>query len=187
MARLVVFTDASVLYGAIVRDLLLQLGADKMLDLKWTEAVHLEWMQALVRARPELADRVERTRSLMIATLPDAMVRGYEHRIDGLDLPDPDDRHVLAAALECGAQMILTFNLRHFPEESLAPAVSAIHPDGLLPVLAAADPDRILASIRKVRHRMAAPSMTPAQFLDALLRAHLPLTAKALGPLQDRM
>ena len=63
MARLVVFTDANTLYGATLRDLLLQLGVDKVLSLKWTDAVHDEWTRAIVRSRPDLADRVERTRA----------------------------------------------------------------------------------------------------------------------------
>jgi hypothetical protein len=187
MARLVIFTDANVLYGSTLRDLLLQLGVDKIVSLRWTEAVHLEWTQALIRRRPDLTDRVERTRDLMIAALPEAVVRGYERRIGDLDLPDPNDRHVLAAALESGAHMILTFNLRHFPAESMPAGVAAIDPDTLLPLLVATDPAAIVAAVRKVRHRMANPQMTPVEYFDALLRAHLPLTAKALEAFQDEI
>jgi hypothetical protein len=153
MARLVVFTDANVLYGSTLRDLLLQLGVDKILSLRWTEAVHAEWAEALVRARPDLADRVERTRRIMVAALPEAMVGGYEH----------------------------------FPAEAMPAEVSAIHPDTLLSLLVAADPPPVLAAARKVRHRMAKPQMTPAQYLEALLRAHLPLTARALEPFQNQI
>jgi len=187
MPRLVTFIDANVLYGATSRDLLLQLGTDKILSLKWSETVHLEWTQALVRSRPDLADRVDRTCSLMVAALPDAMVLGYEHRIDDLNLPDQNDRHVLAAALECGAHMILTFNLRHFPQEALPTSVAAVHPDTLLSLLVTASRVPVLAAIRKVRRRLANPPMTPAQYLDALRHAHLPLTAKALQAFQDEI
>lgn len=187
MPSLVVFTDANVLYGSTLRDLLLQLGVDKIVSLKWTEAVYLEWTQALIRSRPDLADRMQRTGGIMVAALSDAMVSGYEHRVDDLDLPDPDDRHVLAAALESGAQMILTFNLRHFPAEAMPAVVAAVHPDALLSLLLAADPTPVLAAIRKVRQRMAKPPMTSADYLDALLRAHLPLTANALQLFQDQI
>jgi hypothetical protein len=187
MARLVVFTDANVLYGATLRDLLLQLGVDKIVSLRWTEAVHLEWTQALIRARPDLVDRVERTRGIVVAALPEAMVRGYEHRIDDLDLPDPNDRHVLAAALECDARVILTFNLRHFPKEAMPAGVVTIHPDTFLSLLLAADSGFVLPAIRKVRQRMANPQMAPAAYLDTLLRAQLPLTVKALESFQDQI
>jgi hypothetical protein len=54
----------------------------------------------------------------MKRVLPEADIRGYEHRIASLVLPDPSDRHVLAAAIEAGAETILTFNVRHFPVET---------------------------------------------------------------------
>ena len=187
MAPLVVFTDANVLYGATLRDLLLQLGTDKVLSLKRSETVHREWTQALVRSRPDLADRVDRTLSLMLAALPDAMVRGYEHRIDDLDPPGQKDRHVLAAALECGAHMILTFNVRDFPQEALPAGIAAVHPDTLLSLLVTASPVPVLAAVRKVRGRLVNPPMTASEYVDALRHAALPLTAKALEALQDDM
>jgi hypothetical protein len=156
-------------------------------SLRWTEAAHLEWTQALIRSRPDLAGRVERTRGIVVEALPEAMVRGYAHRIDDLDLPDPNDRHVLAAALECGAQMILTFNLRHFPKEAMPTGVATVHPDAFLSLILAADSASVLAAVRKVRHRMANPQMTPSEYLDALLRAQLPLTVMALESFQDQI
>lgn len=68
----------------------------------------------------------------MIKAVPDCLVSGFEHLVDGLDLPDPDDRHVLAAAVRAGAQAIITANLTDFPAAKLKPyAVEAIHPDDL--------------------------------------------------------
>jgi hypothetical protein len=187
MAPPVVFTDANVLYGATLRDLLLQLGTDKVLSLKWSETVHLEWTQALVRSRPDLAGRVDRTLSLMLAALPDAMVRGHEHLIDELNLPDGNDRHVLAAALECGAHMILTFNVRDFPREALPAGIAAVHPDVLLSLLVGASPVPVLAAVRKVRGRLVKPPMTAGEYVDALRQAALPLTAKAVEAFQGEI
>lgn len=66
----------------------------------------------------------------MIEAVPDCLVRGYEPLIRGLVLPDPDDRHVLAAAVKCGAQAIVTFNLRDFPASALQELeIEALHPD----------------------------------------------------------
>lgn len=147
--------------------------------------MHLEWTQALVRSRPDLAGRVDRTLSLMLAALPDAMVRGHEHRVADLDLPDGKDRHVLAAALECDAPMILAFNVRDFPREALPEGIAAVHPDVLLSLLVRASPLPVLAALRKVRGRLVNPPMTAGEYVDALRHAALPLTVKALQALQD--
>ncbi|MDZ7844387.1 MAG: PIN domain-containing protein [Anaerolineales bacterium] len=84
----------------------------------------------LLAQRPELADAVERTRELMDRAVPDCLVEGYEPGVEGLRLPDPNDRHVLAAAICAGAQTIVTFNLKDFPSEALKPyGIEAIDPD----------------------------------------------------------
>jgi hypothetical protein len=72
--------------------------------------------------RPDLKpESLARTRELMRIAVPDCLVTGHEHLIDGLDLPDRDDRHVLAAAIHAGAQTIVTANLKDFPSVALAP------------------------------------------------------------------
>jgi hypothetical protein len=69
----------------------------------------------------------------MCKAIPDCLVTRYEDLIEGLSLPDPDDRHVLAAAIRGGAQAIVTYNLKDFPEKALAPYdIEALHPDGFL-------------------------------------------------------
>src|SRR5260370_26917417 len=88
----------------------------------WSAAVHEEWICALLRRRPDLSrERLERTRMLMDLHAADALVTGYEDLIEALKLPDPDDRHVLAAAIRGRADVIVTANLRHFPANILAP------------------------------------------------------------------
>lgn len=74
-------------------------------------------VEAIIRRQPELRSRLARTRQLMIEAVPDCLVTGYESLIDGLTLPDPDDRHVLAAAIRCDAQVIVTLNLRDSPAD----------------------------------------------------------------------
>jgi hypothetical protein len=94
--RFTVVYDACVLYPAPLRDLLMRLA-----------------LTDLSRAQ------LERTRSLMNAYVRDALVDGYQSLVPALELPDPNDRHVLAAAIQCGADLILTFNLDDFPEQAL--------------------------------------------------------------------
>jgi hypothetical protein len=120
-----------VLYPAPLRDLLLWLALSGLYWPRWTAMIHEEWMRSLLKNRPELArDRLERTRDLMNKAVPDCLVEGYDGLIAGLSLPDPDDRHGLAAAIHGGAEAIVTFNLTDFPAGTLAAhGIQAQHPD----------------------------------------------------------
>ena len=130
MAFLVVY-DACVLYPAPVRDLLLRIAGTGLIRARWTDLILDECFRSILSVRSDLSPAaLERTRTLMNQAVPDCLIRGYESFVDGLSLPDPDDRHVLAAALRAGAQVIVTFNMKDFPEAALAPyGVEAKHPD----------------------------------------------------------
>lgn len=117
---LTAFYDASVLYPAELRNLLMHLALTGLFRARWSAAVHQEWINALLRRRPDLSRKsLERTRTPMDLHATDALVTGYEDLIGSLHLPDPDDRHVLAAAIRCRADVIVTANLRDFPAEAL--------------------------------------------------------------------
>jgi len=97
-ARLIAFLDASVLYSAPLRDLLMHLAVRDLFAARWSDRVHEEWIAALLRNRRDLTqEQLARTRRLMDENINDALVSGYEHIVDQLTLPDADDRHVLAA------------------------------------------------------------------------------------------
>src|SRR5689334_18975619 len=88
---------------------------------KWTDAIHEEWMRNVRKDYPDITQaQTERIRDLMNGHVRDCLVTGYEDLIETLDLPDPDDRHVLAAAIRAGADVIVTTNLADFPKEALA-------------------------------------------------------------------
>jgi predicted nucleic acid-binding protein len=119
MPLTVVFA-ACVLYPAPLRDLLMHLAVTDVVRARWTESIHDEWIRSVLADRPDLTrEQLERTRSLMNTHVRDALVEGYESLIPGLTLPDPEDRHVLAAAIRAGASVIVTFNLRDFPADAL--------------------------------------------------------------------
>ena len=105
MAFTAVF-DANVLYPAAQRDILIRLAQAGLFRGRWTDRILDEMERAIVRRQPELADKLIRTRHLMCEAVHDCLVVGYEHLIDVFELPDADDRHVLAAAIRCGAQVI---------------------------------------------------------------------------------
>ncbi len=121
MANFTVVYDACLLYPASLRDLAVELARTGLIRAKWTSRIHTEWMQGVLRDRPELdRARLQRVADLMNSAILDCLVTGFEPLEAGLtSLPDPNDRHVLAAAIHCGAQEIVTFNLRDFPEDVL--------------------------------------------------------------------
>ena len=108
--------DACVLYSASLRDFLLRLGYAKLFRPVWSEIIHEEWIQSLLKNRPDLSrERLERTRREMDTKFPRSRVMGFEEIIPSLHLPDPKDRHVLAVAIHAKAKAIVTLNLKDFP------------------------------------------------------------------------
>jgi hypothetical protein len=100
---------------------------------------------------------------------PDALVTGYESLIDSLELPDRDDRHVLAAAIRCGASVIVTLNLSDFPNAALAEfGIEAQHPDDFVLALLDAFPDFVLEAARTHRASLKNPPKTQEEYLAEL-------------------
>ena len=99
MATFGAFFDANVLYPSGLRNFLMHLAVTGIFRAHWSAQVHEEWIGNLLKNRPDLTRaKLERTRHLMDNALPDALVTGYEQLIDSIELPDRNDRHVLAAA-----------------------------------------------------------------------------------------
>ena len=178
----VAFLDASVLYPAPLRDLLLELAVSNLYRAKWSARVHDEWTHALLRSRPDLtAARLERTRRLMDAHVRDVLVTGFEDLVPSLELPDPGDRHVLAAAIRAEADIIVTANLKDFPASSLAPhGLEAEHPDVFLARLCVRWPARFVEALHRVRGRLRHPPLSPDEHLRALRRCGLRATVAEL-------
>lgn len=88
---------------------------------KWTDAIHEEWMRNVQKDYKDITrQQVERIRDLMNAHVRDCLVTGYEDLIDSVTLPDSDDRHVLAAAIRAGANVIVTANISDFPKDAVS-------------------------------------------------------------------
>ncbi len=180
--------DASVLYPAALRNLLMRLAGAYLFQAKWTARIQDEWTAALARDHPEFVKQIARTRVLMESHIPDAEVTGYELLIDTLTLPDPDDRHVLAAAIHGGAAIIVTANLRHFPAETLAPhGLIAQHPDSFVFDLLTCDPGAVLAAMHQHRLSLVNPPKTAEDYLATLERHHMTATVAALRAVIDRL
>ena len=184
MASPIILLDACVLYPAPVRDLLLRLAQEDLLQARWSDRIHDEWIENLLRNRPELQrTSLERTRRMMNQEVLECLVTGYEHHIAALTLPDPNDRHVLAAAIEAKADIILTFNLNDFPAASLHPhGIKAQHPDNFILQLVEQFTDRTIATVKKLRGSLKKPPKSPNEYLATLNQCKLSETAEALIP-----
>lgn len=180
--RFVVVYDACVLYPAPLRDFLIRLASTGLFAARWTRQIHDEWIRNLLAERTDLSEeQLQRTRALMDQAIPDCLVEGYEQLIPALDLPDPGDRHVLAAAIVANAQIIVTFNLKDFPESKLAPfGVEAMHPDRFVECQMDLREAAVVHAAKAQRAMLRNPSKTASELLDTLAAQGLPATADRL-------
>lgn len=181
MARFAVLFDACVLYPAPLRDSLMRLANCDLFKAYWTEEIHEEWINALVRENKYSRATLERVRNLMDSHVPDAKVEGYECLIEGLTLPDQNDRHVLAAAIKCKADAIVTFNQKDFPAGYLkAFQIEIIHPDDFIYYQIDMAPVICCKAFRDQRNALKKPPMTVDEFLTCLQKQQLPQTVSLL-------
>jgi predicted nucleic acid-binding protein len=162
--------DACVLYPAPLRDLLMWLALTDLFNAKWTDEIHDEWIRNVLADRPDIKpEQLERTRLLMNTRIGDCLVTGYEDLIEGQTLPDPDDRHVLAAAIRAGADVIVTFNLADFPSDVLSPFnIEARHPDDFVLALIDLDEETVYAAVERQRARLKNPPKSVDDHLETL-------------------
>lgn len=174
--------DACVLYPATVRNVLIQLARAGLFHARWTQQIHEEWTRSLLRDKPDIGrDKLALLREQINNAVPDCLITGHESLIETLNLPDPDDRHVLAAAIHANAQVIVTTNLRHFPTDALqAHRITAQHPDQFILHLFDLDPAATTEALRLVRQRFKKPPYEPFMFADLLEHLGLPRTAAQL-------
>jgi len=170
--------DANVLYPCRVRDLLLRFAEAGLFRACWSRQILDEWQLSLLASKPELEVSIHSQLLAMEEAFPEALVDGHEPLIQALALPDPDDRHVLATAICAGAQVIVTENLRDFPEERLAPfGIEARSADAFLAGTFELYPTQTTLALKRMRAEYNRPPMTASELVMDLLRVRLPLTA----------
>jgi predicted nucleic acid-binding protein len=177
-----VIYDACVLYPAPLRDLLIQLALTELFKARWTDRIHDEWTRNVLKNRPDLtSSQLNRTRAMMNAAVDDALVCEYEDIIPTLKLPDPDDRHVLAAAIAANANYIITFNLKDFPAVILDRyEIEAQHPDRFISDLIDLNSAAVLASAESCRQRLKNPPKLAEEYLEILLKQGLSNSTNSL-------
>jgi predicted nucleic acid-binding protein len=171
----IVVYDANVLYPNTLRDLLIRIAQAGLVQAKWTNQILEEMLRALNRNRPDIQqDKLDRLRVLMNAAVRDCLIDGYEPLMDGLKLPDPGDRHVLAAAIKAGAQVIVTSNLKHFPAADLQQwHVEAKSPDDFVMDQIGIDGRTVAACVQQIADSRTRPPQDVEDVLSQLERDSL--------------
>ena len=185
MAGFGVVLDACVLVPVSLADTLLRIAEYGVYRPIWSDRILAEVRRAILAVHPVLdAGRVDARLHAMNAAFEDACVRGWRPLVDGITLPDPNDRHVVAAALRSRAEVIVTQNVADFPLDVLEPlGLHVLTPDDFLLDtldLAPAVVRRVLAEQASDAHR---PPLDLADVLSSLERAGVPRFARAAADL----
>lgn len=176
-----VLLDACVLYPTVLREILLAVAARGLFRPLWSARILEEWARA-TRKLGAVAEQMARGEVAQVqADFPAAMVQVPEAVAARLVLPDPDDVHVLAAAIGAGADVLLTFNHGDFPQHVLAAeGIQRRDPDGLLWELWSGNADTVAAAVTQVHaeaERLSGEALPLRAFLK---RAGLPRLGKAM-------
>lgn len=180
-SRYTAILDANVLYPQLLRDTLLSLAVERLYHARWSVTIHDEWTRNLAKDRPDLAARLPAVIALMNASVPDCLVTNYEQLANNIELPDADDRHVVAAAIVGHADAIVTFNTKDFPEAVLQPyGIEVQHPDEFVMNQLQLQKIPALSAIKKMRSRWTNPARPAEELIAAFEKRGLPLTADLL-------
>jgi cytosine/adenosine deaminase-related metal-dependent hydrolase len=172
--------DACILYPFHLRNIIVQAAVDRLVAGRWTDQIHDEWIRNLAADIPAIPlERLQTTRQLMMDALPDALVSGYQNLIATVNIPDSDDRHVIAAAIKAGASVVLTWNLRDFPATTLTKHGLRIQtPDTFLAELHDQEPDLMVGSLANARRNLSKSRVSASDFVDILDSQQLGQLAK---------
>jgi hypothetical protein len=179
--------DANVLYPVSLRNLLMRLTLNGLFQARWSRLIHDEWIRAVLRDRPDLSsEKLCQVRDAMNVQAEDSLVTGHESLIGSLTLPDTDDRHVLAAAIVAGVDVIVTRNLRDFPDEVLDRYdIEAQHPDEFIRHLIDLEPVLVVDAVRDQQVRLINPPVSMNELFAIFEQLGLAETVAELRRLID--
>ena len=174
--------DANVLYPSALRDFLIRVAIEDLVHARWSDRILDEVFRNIAINRPDLdGQRLLRTRQRMCAAVLDCLVSGFDELEPAITLPDPDDRHVVAAAIKAGASIIVTFNLRDFPAAEVARhGLVAMHPDIFALELLSRNPTAVLEVIASQAADLKHPPHAALEIVGALERCGLTRFGAAL-------
>jgi len=181
--RYTALLDACVLFPIAVADALMSLATVGLFAAKWSTRIEEEWIQALEKTRPDLKGKLGIRRDSMREAVPDWEVpaKDWDALVGCINLPDPDDHHVLAAAIAGHADCIVTSNLKDFPASAVQPfGIEILHPDDFTIKQWDLDELAAVAAFKRMRARRRKPEATAEDFAQAMERNGLAATAERL-------
>lgn len=182
MAGPLAVLDANVLFPFQLRNFLLHASAFEIFEPLWSEEILSEIARHLPGKAGLNPQQITHLLNQMRKAFPGALGTGYTHLIDGLALPDADDRHVLALAVHYEAEIIVTHNVRDFPPDRLAPwDVQALTADEFIEHLSSTHEDQLRAAAEQHRLSLKRARYTPEQYLESLRSGLLPRFADRLA------
>jgi predicted nucleic acid-binding protein len=167
--------DACVLFPMALRDVLIELATMQLFEAHWSDEIHQEWTRNLRLEHPDISQiQLERTKKLMNQAVLNSLVTDYEDLIPQLELPDPNDRHVLAVAIRCKADFIITTNLRDFPNAALNKyGIQAVHPDQFILDLLSSNTNQVIQAVYNCQERFRNPPRSLEIYFERLEKTDL--------------
>jgi len=185
----VVLADANVLYSRVLRDYLVYAADEGVISIRWSRLILSEAMNHLQANNATFDDEhADLLIDLLNSAYPRAEVTptaAARRKVNKLNMPDDDDRHVLAAAVSASADILCTNNVKDFPTEAMASVqIELLTSDVLLARLVAAHPSQMLAAHRTAVARLT--GATDSSTISALRRAKATQTADLMAALLKR-
>ncbi|WP_286861066.1 MULTISPECIES: PIN domain-containing protein [Sphingobacterium] len=175
--------DTNVVFPIVIRDLLFWLAYYELYTPKWSAHIFDEWKDVMLRKDVSVVEAEKRIQRANKA-FPDALVKNYEVLIEHLNLPDPRDCHVLAAAIKTNANVIVTNNLKDFPAEYLTSfGLTAKSADDFLTDIIDLNPEQAILAFKEMVLNRRNPAMNEFEVLDSLRNSGLTDTANYLHAL----
>lgn len=175
--------DTNVIYPVVIRDLLLWFAHYDLYTPKWSKHIVDEWRDVMERKNVPAEIASARVNVINLA-FPDALVTNYDGLICAVDLPDEKDRHVVAAAIKVNANIIVTNNLKDFPEDYLRGfGLSAKSADDFLTDIIDLNHEKAKEAFKEMVCHKKKPDLDEYQMLDQLRKCGLTQTADYLHSL----
>ncbi len=175
--------DTNVIYPIVIRDLLFWFAFYDLYTPKWSKTIFEEWQEVMIRKGLlvyEAKKRIERANN----AFPDALVLNYESLISNLTLPDEKDRHVLAAAIKSNSDVIVTNNLKDFPNQYLLTfGLKAKSADDFLTDIIDLNPEIAKNAFKEMVLNRKNPKMNEFEVLESLRKLGLNDTANYMHSL----
>lgn len=185
--RFTAVIDTNVLLSNLSRNILLSLAEAGLYRPRWSQATfEREFGHHFLRLRPGQEAAFSRLRQAMERAFPEALAIEDEQVMGSLTLPDQDDRHVLAAAIQTSAGVIVTRNLKDFPSDILAQHnVESKSDDDFISDCIDMSPLQAVLALKTMRERFKQPEVVADGLLLRMEQVGLPQAAAMLAPFKE--